>query len=108
VNPLTDRGKRFQLFKILCLTVIPILGVWGFTMYSLSDSVESKTDIEVVTTELLIRYRANRNMFSSKHNGILTYIMYTANCMFQSIFYQSNTVKSAYKELIRTMKLCSL
>jgi len=71
VNPLTDRGKRFQLFKILCLTVIPILGVWGFTMYSLSDSVESKTDIEVVTTKLLILYRANRNMFSSKHNCII-------------------------------------
>lgn len=50
VNPLTDRGKRFQLIKILCLTVIPILGVWGFTMYSLSDSVKSKSEIEVVRT----------------------------------------------------------
>lgn len=49
VNPLTDRGKRFQLIKILCLTVIPILGVWGFTMYSLSDSVKSKSEIEVVS-----------------------------------------------------------
>ncbi|XP_060555373.1 uncharacterized protein LOC132716182 isoform X2 [Ruditapes philippinarum] len=54
VNPLTDRGKRFQLFKILCLTVIPILGVWGFTMYSLSDSVESKTDIEVAKNSMSI------------------------------------------------------
>ncbi|KAL4226122.1 hypothetical protein ACF0H5_014109 [Mactra antiquata] len=54
VNPLTDRGKRFQLFKILCLTVIPILGVWGFTMYSLSDSVESKADIEVAKNSMSI------------------------------------------------------
>ena len=51
VNPLTDRGKRLQLVKILCLTIIPILGVWGFTMYSLSDSVKSKSDIEVVSPE---------------------------------------------------------
>ena len=58
VNPLTDRGKRFQLFKILCLTVIPILGVWGFTMYSLSDSVESKNDIEVASISLFkVKFR---------------------------------------------------
>ncbi|XP_052799416.1 uncharacterized protein LOC128231034 [Mya arenaria] len=54
VNPLTDRGKRFQLMKILCLTVIPILGVWGFTMYSLSDSVRSKSEIEMAKQSMTI------------------------------------------------------
>ncbi|XP_060563891.1 guanylate cyclase alpha-like [Ruditapes philippinarum] len=54
VNPLTDRGKRFQLIKILCLTVIPIMGVWGFTMYSLSDSVKSKSDIEVAKRSMTV------------------------------------------------------
>lgn len=47
-DPLTNKGKRIQLFKILCLTVIPILGVWGFTMHSLSVSVDTKGDIETV------------------------------------------------------------
>lgn len=64
VNPLTDRGKRFQLIKILCLTVIPILGVWGFTMYSLSDSVKSKSDIEVV------------GLFSSYSHELLHQVLY--------------------------------
>ena len=48
-EPLTDMGKRLQLFKILSLTLLPILGLWAFTVYSLSDSIEGKSDIEQVT-----------------------------------------------------------
>ncbi|XP_076472254.1 uncharacterized protein LOC143301751 [Babylonia areolata] len=43
---LTDMGKRLQLVKILSLTLLPILGLWAFTVYSLSDSIEGKSDIE--------------------------------------------------------------
>jgi len=74
VNPLTNSGKRFQLMKILCLTVIPILGVWGFTMYSLSDSVKSKTEIEMVRRLVPVRckhtshfhYKCSVRMFQNK------------------------------------------
>ena len=52
-DPLTNRGKRLQLLKILCLTVIPILGVWGFTMHSLSASVQKKSNIEAVISLFL-------------------------------------------------------
>ncbi|XP_076451302.1 uncharacterized protein LOC143287242 [Babylonia areolata] len=45
-EPLTDMGKRLQLLKILSLTLLPILGLWAFTVYSLSDSIEGKSDIE--------------------------------------------------------------
>ncbi|KAL4225870.1 hypothetical protein ACF0H5_013859 [Mactra antiquata] len=53
-DPLTNKGKRMQLFKILCLTVIPILGVWGFTMHSLSVSVDTKDDIETAKTSMAV------------------------------------------------------
>ncbi|XP_060595370.1 uncharacterized protein LOC132749574 [Ruditapes philippinarum] len=53
-DPLTNKGKRIQLFKILCLTVIPILGVWGFTMHSLTVSVETKADIETAKTSMSV------------------------------------------------------
>ncbi|XP_048247978.1 uncharacterized protein LOC124112689 [Haliotis rufescens] len=45
-EPLTDSGKRLQLLKILALTLLPILGLWAFTVYSLSDSIQGKADIE--------------------------------------------------------------
>ncbi|RUS83749.1 hypothetical protein EGW08_008500 [Elysia chlorotica] len=45
-EPLTDTGKRLQLLKILSLTLLPILGLWAFTVYSLSDSIQGKFDIE--------------------------------------------------------------
>ncbi|KAK3777494.1 hypothetical protein RRG08_062154 [Elysia crispata] len=45
-EPLTDTGKRIQLLKILSLTLLPILGLWAFTVYSLSYSIQGKSDIE--------------------------------------------------------------
>ncbi|WAR25462.1 GUC2E-like protein, partial [Mya arenaria] len=53
-DPLTNKGKRIQLFKILCLTVIPILGVWGFTMHSLTVSVDTKGDIDTAKTSMAV------------------------------------------------------
>ncbi|XP_033764357.1 uncharacterized protein LOC117345393 [Pecten maximus] len=49
---MTDTGKRIQLVKMLCLTVIPILGLWGFTFYSLTDTISSKTANEKTKKEL--------------------------------------------------------
>ncbi|XP_052083525.1 uncharacterized protein LOC127720814 [Mytilus californianus] len=38
-EPLSQSGKRIQLFKMLCLNVLPILGLWAYTVYTLADSV---------------------------------------------------------------------
>lgn len=48
VNYLTQRGKRIQLARILCFIFIPLIGVWGFTIFSLFDNVQSKSDTEGV------------------------------------------------------------
>jgi len=47
-EPLGDSGKRVQLIKILTLTLLPIVGLWAFTVYSLSESIQGKADIEQV------------------------------------------------------------
>lgn len=38
-EPLTQSGKRIQLIKMLCLNVLPILGLWAYTVYTLADSI---------------------------------------------------------------------
>ncbi|CAC5383083.1 Guanylate cyclase 32E,Guanylate cyclase soluble subunit beta-2,Receptor-type guanylate cyclase gcy-19,Retinal guanylyl cyclase 2,Heat-stable enterotoxin receptor,Olfactory guanylyl cyclase GC-D,Atrial natriuretic peptide receptor 2,Receptor-type guanylate cyclase gcy-9,Receptor-type guanylate cyclase Gyc76C,Soluble guanylate cyclase 89Da,Receptor-type guanylate cyclase gcy-28,Speract receptor,Receptor-type guanylate cyclase gcy-13,Receptor-type guanylate cyclase gcy-8,Guanylyl cyclase GC-E,Receptor-type gu len=38
-EPLSQSGKRIQLFKMLCLNVLPILGLWAYTVYTLADSI---------------------------------------------------------------------
>ena len=48
MNYLTQRGKRIQLARILCFIFIPLIGVWGFTIFSLFDNVQSKSDTEGV------------------------------------------------------------
>ena len=47
-EPLSDRGKRLKMMKILSVTLLPILSLWAFTVYSLSDSIQGKVDIEQV------------------------------------------------------------
>ena len=48
-DPLSDTGKRQQILQILSLTLLPILGLWAFTVYSVSDSIKGKTDLEQVS-----------------------------------------------------------
>ena len=43
-EPLSQTGKRIQLIKMLCLTVLPILGLWGYTVYTLADSINSREE----------------------------------------------------------------
>ncbi|XP_076094871.1 uncharacterized protein LOC143065280 [Mytilus galloprovincialis] len=43
-EPLSQTGKRLQLIKMLCLTVLPILGLWGYTVYTLADSINSREE----------------------------------------------------------------
>ena len=49
VNYLTQRGKNIQLVRILCFIFIPLLCVWGFTIFSLYDNVQSRNEIETVS-----------------------------------------------------------
>ncbi|OWF44095.1 Guanylate cyclase 32E [Mizuhopecten yessoensis] len=49
---MTDTGKRIQLVKMLCLTIIPILGLWGFTFYTLTDTISRKSANEKTKKEL--------------------------------------------------------
>ena len=47
--PVSDRGKRVQMIKMLCLTVLPILALWSYCVYQLTDIIATKTDNEKVT-----------------------------------------------------------
>ncbi|XP_070206498.1 uncharacterized protein [Littorina saxatilis] len=60
-EPLTDTGKRLQLLKILSLTLLPILGLWAFTVFSLSDSIQGKFDIE--QTQYAVKFSVEIGMF---------------------------------------------
>ena len=42
--PLSQTGKRILLFKMLCLNVLPILGLWGYTVYRLADSIDYREE----------------------------------------------------------------
>ena len=48
-EPLTDSGKKLQLIKMLCLTVLPILGLCAYTVYTLADIIEAKNENESVS-----------------------------------------------------------
>ena len=54
VNYLTQRGKKVQLARILFLILIPLLGVWVFTIFSLYDYIQSHDDIEKVSHFVLL------------------------------------------------------
>ncbi|KAK7490915.1 hypothetical protein BaRGS_00017787 [Batillaria attramentaria] len=60
-EPLTDTGKRLQPLKILSLTLLPILGLWAFTVFSLSDSIQGKSDIE--QTQYAVKFSVEIGMF---------------------------------------------
>ncbi|XP_050396381.1 uncharacterized protein LOC126814954 [Patella vulgata] len=60
-EPLTDKGKRVQMLKILSLTLLPILGLWAFTVYSLSDSIQGKTAIE--QTQYAVKFSVELGKF---------------------------------------------
>lgn len=47
--PLTDSDKKIQLIKMLCLTVLPVLGVWSYSVYMLSDTISLKSENEAVS-----------------------------------------------------------
>ncbi|GFS19185.1 guanylate cyclase 32E [Elysia marginata] len=60
-EPLSDRGKRLKMVKILSVTLLPILTLWAFTVYSLSDSIQGKVDIE--QTQYAVKFSVEIGMF---------------------------------------------
>ncbi|XP_061187968.1 soluble guanylate cyclase gcy-31-like [Saccostrea echinata] len=50
--PLSDRGKRVQMVKMLGLTVLPILALWSYCVYQLTDLISTKTDNEKMRESL--------------------------------------------------------
>nr|XP_034317407.1 uncharacterized protein LOC117686510 [Crassostrea gigas] len=50
-EPLTDSGKKLQLMKMLCLTVLPVLGVWSYSVYMLSDTITIRSENEMASTD---------------------------------------------------------
>ena len=60
MKSLTDMGKRIQLVKMVCLTVVPILGLWGFSVFTLQDTMHQKTENEkvqdIISSLVLERY----------------------------------------------------
>ncbi|XP_065934773.1 uncharacterized protein [Magallana gigas] len=51
-EPLTDSGKKLQLMKMLCLTVLPVLGVWSYSVYMLSDTITIRSENEMTRKAL--------------------------------------------------------
>ncbi|OWF41060.1 Atrial natriuretic peptide receptor 1 [Mizuhopecten yessoensis] len=55
-NPQKKNGfntsKRSQLIKMLCLTLLPILSLMGFTLFSLTDTINKKMENEKTRKEL--------------------------------------------------------
>lgn len=51
--PLTDSDKKIQLIKMLCLTVLPVLGVWSYSVYMLSDTISLKSENEATRKALV-------------------------------------------------------
>ncbi|RUS80784.1 hypothetical protein EGW08_011454 [Elysia chlorotica] len=60
-DPLSDTGKRQQILQILSLTLLPILGLWAFTVYSVSDSIKGKTDLE--QTQNAVKFSVELGLF---------------------------------------------
>lgn len=50
-EPLTDSGKKLQLMKMLCLTVLPVLGVWSYSVYMLSDTITIRSENEMASID---------------------------------------------------------
>ncbi|XP_069113799.1 uncharacterized protein [Argopecten irradians] len=50
---LTDTGKRLQLTRMLCLTISPIVLLWGFTVFTLTESITNKSTAEQNMRQLL-------------------------------------------------------
>ncbi|XP_033724712.1 uncharacterized protein LOC117314732 [Pecten maximus] len=50
---LTDTGKRLQLTRMLCLTISPIILLWGFTVFTLTESITEKTTAEENMRQLM-------------------------------------------------------
>ncbi|XP_060074110.1 uncharacterized protein LOC132553844 [Ylistrum balloti] len=50
---LTDAGKRLQLARMLCLTIFPIILLWGFTVFTLTESINEKSTAEENMFQLL-------------------------------------------------------
>ncbi|XP_069106014.1 uncharacterized protein [Argopecten irradians] len=47
-----NTSKRSQLTKMLCLTLLPILSLMGFTLFSLTDTINKKMENEKTRKEL--------------------------------------------------------
>ncbi|XP_060069264.1 uncharacterized protein LOC132549352 [Ylistrum balloti] len=47
-----NTSKRSQLIKMLCLTLLPILSLMGFTLFSLTDTINKKMENEKTRKEL--------------------------------------------------------
>ena len=63
--PLTDSDKKIQLIKMLCLTVLPVLGVWSYSVYMLSDTISLKSENEAVSPNIcnqMILYMSLSNL----------------------------------------------
>ncbi|XP_041377372.1 uncharacterized protein LOC121389788 [Gigantopelta aegis] len=51
---LTETGKRLQICKILILILVPIFGLWSFTVYGLFGSLRVKSQMEQTQTAVKI------------------------------------------------------
>ena len=58
-DPLTVTGKRIQMAKMLTLVVLPVLGLWGYSVSLLTEVIADKYDNEKVSVpvENLYNYK---------------------------------------------------
>ena len=50
-EPLTDFGKRVQLAKMLSMVILPLMGLWGYSVFLLSEEIASKQEIQMVSLD---------------------------------------------------------
>lgn len=48
--------------KMLCLTVLPVLGVWSYSVYMLSDTINIRSENEMVSTDLFCKFIIKLNI----------------------------------------------
>lgn len=50
--------------KMLCLTVLPVLGVWSYSVYMLSDTITIRSENEMVSTDLSCKFIIKLNTYT--------------------------------------------
>lgn len=72
--------------KMLCLTVLPVLGVWSYSVYMLSDTITIRSENEMVSTDLSCKFIIKLNKQVKKKIRFVCDILPLLESIYQAIF----------------------